>query len=202
LLAGAVTSAAGPFVNGHGFAADLVANATLGGAAAVAGGGKFANGAITGAFGYLFNAAAGKLIVGTAAAWGVGAAGLELGPLDVPLVIGARWIGGIIGSALEDWIISPSVTDGPNVPCYIQKAVKDDTDQRITGPDGKMHCEYCGDEVTKEAARPNSLQYDHGDPWSTGGGRGADNIFGACRTCNLGKSDTPFANWLRKIWGL
>ena len=56
-LAGAVTSAAGPFINGQGFSvASLVANAALGGAAAVLGGGKFANGAITGAFGYLFNA--------------------------------------------------------------------------------------------------------------------------------------------------
>jgi hypothetical protein len=35
--------------------AALTANAVLGGAASVAGGGKFANGAITGAFGYLFN---------------------------------------------------------------------------------------------------------------------------------------------------
>jgi len=38
----------------------LVANTVLGGAAAVAGGGKFANGAITAAFGYLFNARGGK----------------------------------------------------------------------------------------------------------------------------------------------
>ena len=54
-LAGAVTSAAGPFVNKLDFAPALVANSVLGGAAAVAGGGKFENGAITGAFGYLFN---------------------------------------------------------------------------------------------------------------------------------------------------
>jgi hypothetical protein len=59
VLAGAVTSFAGPFINGRGFSIEsLVANATLGGLAAVAGGGKFANGAITGAFGYLFNQAA------------------------------------------------------------------------------------------------------------------------------------------------
>jgi hypothetical protein len=53
-LAGAVTSAAGPMINGYGFAS-VVANAALGGGAAVLGGGKFENGAITGAFGYLFN---------------------------------------------------------------------------------------------------------------------------------------------------
>jgi hypothetical protein len=54
-LAGGVTSAAGPVINGNGFFFGLVANAALGGGAAVLGGGKFENGAITGAFGYLFN---------------------------------------------------------------------------------------------------------------------------------------------------
>ncbi len=54
-LAGGVTSAAGPIINAHGFVFGLVANIALGGGAAVLGGGKFENGAITGAFGYLFN---------------------------------------------------------------------------------------------------------------------------------------------------
>jgi len=55
-LAGAVTSAAGPYIYERGITvAGLVANAALGGGAAVLGGGKFENGAITGAFGYLFN---------------------------------------------------------------------------------------------------------------------------------------------------
>jgi hypothetical protein len=39
--------------------ADLVSNAAVGGLASVAGGGKFANGAVTGAFGYLFSPRAG-----------------------------------------------------------------------------------------------------------------------------------------------
>jgi hypothetical protein len=56
-LAGAVTSAAGPFINTHNVVDGLVANTILGGLASVAGGGKFANGAITGAFGYLLNEA-------------------------------------------------------------------------------------------------------------------------------------------------
>jgi hypothetical protein len=63
-LAGAVTSAAGPFINGLQFPAALAANTVLGGLAAVAGGGKFANGAMTGAFGYLFNHV-GHMLVGT-----------------------------------------------------------------------------------------------------------------------------------------
>ena len=54
-LAGGVTSAAGPVINGQGFVAGLVINTALGGGAAVLGGGKFENGAITSAFGYLFN---------------------------------------------------------------------------------------------------------------------------------------------------
>jgi RHS repeat-associated protein len=58
-LAGGVTSAAGPVINGHGFVFGLVANSALGGGAAVLGGGKFENGAITGAFGYLFNSEGG-----------------------------------------------------------------------------------------------------------------------------------------------
>ena len=57
-LAGAVTSAAGPIINSQGFVAGLVSNTVLGGVAAIAGGGKFADGAVTGAFGYLFNFAA------------------------------------------------------------------------------------------------------------------------------------------------
>jgi RHS repeat-associated protein len=57
-LAGSITSAAGPWINGRGFGFGLVSNTVLGGLASVAGGGKFANGAITGAFGYLFNACA------------------------------------------------------------------------------------------------------------------------------------------------
>jgi RHS repeat-associated protein len=58
-LAGGVTSAAGPFINGYGFGS-LVANAALGGGTSVLGGGKFENGAITGAFGYLFNQQGGR----------------------------------------------------------------------------------------------------------------------------------------------
>ena len=55
-LAGGVTSAAGPVINGQGFVAGLMINTALGGGAAVLGGGKFENGAITAAFGYMFNA--------------------------------------------------------------------------------------------------------------------------------------------------
>jgi RHS repeat-associated protein len=54
-LAGAVGSAAGPYLQSMSFQARLVIGSTLGGLASIAGGGKFANGAVTAAFGYLFN---------------------------------------------------------------------------------------------------------------------------------------------------
>jgi RHS repeat-associated protein len=143
-LAGGVTSAAGPVVNGHGFFFGLVANTTLGGGAAVLGGGKFENGAITGAFGYLFNAcgsdpngclkrgfAAGAtfaLYSGSAATAGTGGvalpAALVIGGLDILVggTLGA--IGDIIGNGLSAWTGSIYNSDNPgrkgdnqNPPC-------------------------------------------------------------------------------------
>jgi len=56
-LSAAVSAFAGPMINGRTFSVgSLMMNTTLGGLASIAGGGKFANGAVTGAFGYLFNA--------------------------------------------------------------------------------------------------------------------------------------------------
>jgi len=52
-LSGAVSAGAGPLFNGHNFGVSLIENAVVGGVASVAAGGKFTNGAITGAFGYL-----------------------------------------------------------------------------------------------------------------------------------------------------
>ena len=99
-LAGGVTSAAGPVINGQGFVAGLVINTALGGGAAVLGGGKFENGAITAAFGYLFNAAAGRAVgqvLGAAAAVLLG--GVEGG---VMFVVHAAILRGEIGSMVED----------------------------------------------------------------------------------------------------
>jgi hypothetical protein len=63
-LAAGISAAAAPFIdakfpdglhNPGNLAAGTAISATIGGLASVAGGGKFANGAVTGAFGYLFN---------------------------------------------------------------------------------------------------------------------------------------------------
>jgi len=79
-------------------------NAVIGGVASVAGGGKFANGAITGAFGYMFNAATGRfighglgLIIG-----GVG--GIETGPADILVAMAFGHALGEIFSRIEDSI--------------------------------------------------------------------------------------------------
>jgi Possible hemagglutinin (DUF637) len=111
-LAGGVTSAAGPLINGKGIFS-LVANSALGGGTAVLGGGKFENGAITGAFGYLFNACGGPH--GCAALFGsIGAAigmvvsaGCDVGTggvcaLGNPAMVGASGAAGMAtGAALD-----------------------------------------------------------------------------------------------------
>lgn len=59
-LAAGLSAAAGPAVNKMNGVAALTANSVVGGVGSVAGGGKSANGAVTGAFGYLFNSCAGN----------------------------------------------------------------------------------------------------------------------------------------------
>jgi RHS repeat-associated protein len=71
--------------------------ATAGGLASVAGGGNFANGAVTAAFGYLFNSQAGKLAGGIIG--GIIGAALT-GPEDVPLAWFGYHAGGILGDLL------------------------------------------------------------------------------------------------------
>jgi hypothetical protein len=57
-LSAAAGSFAGPLLGGLSFQYNLIAHVVVGGLASVAGGGSFANGAVTAAFGYLFNQAA------------------------------------------------------------------------------------------------------------------------------------------------
>jgi len=56
-LSGAAGSFAGPLLADLGFHRNLVAHSVVGGLASMAAGGNFANGAVTAAFGYLFNQA-------------------------------------------------------------------------------------------------------------------------------------------------
>jgi RHS repeat-associated protein len=166
--AGALPAFAGPLINDETFSVrSLVLNSTLGGLASVAGGGKFANGAVTGAFGYLFNGAMGRAIGGTIGGLAVGAAGVELGPLDVVAIALGRWAGGMIGSAIEDLLISESSgppnpygkKGGPEHQAEVDKAEADmrrrglDTEReyRVPTPGGeKSH--RCCDLVGKDPA--------------------------------------------------
>jgi hypothetical protein len=80
------------FSNPRGNTGDFIggtaASGIIGGLASVAGGGKFENGAVTGAFGYMFNAAAGRLFGGYVGAAIAGTLGIESGdarPAAAPL---------------------------------------------------------------------------------------------------------------------
>jgi RHS repeat-associated protein len=86
-LSAGVTAFAGPLINGRSFSVrSLILNSTLGGFAAVAGGGKFANGAVTGAFGYLANSLGGSPASANGNTGGDGAyippAGTQVGCLE------------------------------------------------------------------------------------------------------------------------
>ncbi len=91
-------------INSQNYARSLVANAVVGGLASVAGGGKFENGAVTGAFGYMFNGAAGRLIGGRIGAILAGLLGIESGPGAAAAAVAGGYIGGEAGSAIEDAI--------------------------------------------------------------------------------------------------
>lgn len=84
---------------------------------------------------------------------------------------------------------------------YIPKWVRDLTRRRITGPDGKMKCEYCGTEVFDQSGSACSLEFDHMDPVVGGGSNDPGNVAGACRTCNRQKGGKPFADWFRRVFG-
>jgi hypothetical protein len=82
----------------------LAANAALGGGVAVLGGGKFENDAITGAFGYLFNAAGGRALGHVVGAVVGGIGGVETGPGDVLVALAVGHALGEIFSRVEDSI--------------------------------------------------------------------------------------------------
>src|SRR5262249_27862613 len=116
-LSAAVSAFAGPMINGRSFSVgSLMMNTTLGGLASIAGGGKFANGAVTAAFGYLFNGAMGRAVGGTIGGWVIEAAGVETGPFDIALIALGHLAGGEIGSIIEDIFASnPAALPAPNL---------------------------------------------------------------------------------------
>jgi RHS repeat-associated protein len=116
-LSGAVGSALSPLTNDvfphaqEDFGQRIggtIFQATAGGLASVAGGGKFANGAITGAFGYLSNGLAGRIVGGVVGGILEGGAGLETGPADGLILAHGIFFGGELGSRFEDWLFGNS----------------------------------------------------------------------------------------------
>jgi hypothetical protein len=97
----------GPLVPSNlGMTGKLVLHTVVGGTTAVLGGGRFANGAITGAFGYLFNGAKGRLVGGLI---GAGVVGVLTGPEDIPGELAGHYVGSKIGDWIEDKIFGPDL---------------------------------------------------------------------------------------------
>jgi RHS repeat-associated protein len=145
-LSGAAGAAATPLVNqvfdpsrGVG---DLIggtaATGVVGGLASVAGGGKFENGAITAAFGYMYNNAAGALRgAGIGGSVGAGAFAIVGGALDLPLAGFGRWLGMTVGAMIGDWATGPDVvySEGNKLP-----------DDRIIAPPPRRGAAPIGDD--------------------------------------------------------
>ena len=93
-----------PKTNNFDFVGGTAASSLVGGLASVAGGGKFANGAVTAAFGYMYNAAGGKLVGGYIGGAIAGTLGIESGPGALLAAAAGRYLGGELGSAIEDWV--------------------------------------------------------------------------------------------------
>jgi RHS repeat-associated protein len=114
-VAGAAGSAAAPIASQAGLVGGSAISGVAGGLASVAVGGKFADGAVTASFGYLFNAAAGRLMGQWVGGSLIGVLGLEAGPLDIAIVGVGRFIGGQIGSAIEDLVSSSASSSAQGV---------------------------------------------------------------------------------------
>jgi hypothetical protein len=72
------------------------------------------------------------------------------------------------------------------------KRTKEAADGQATDENGKLRCQYCGTELTKEPGQPNSREFDHFDPYKNGGSNTIDNILDACRTCNRGEGSNSY----------
>jgi RHS repeat-associated protein len=107
-LSGAVGSLSSHLPIGEMSSAGKLAVVTVsGGLASVAGGGKFGNGAVTAAFGYLYNSF--ELALGALGGVGGGALCAGSGPATIACVIIGRSAGGYVGNSIdralgiEDW---------------------------------------------------------------------------------------------------
>lgn len=91
---------------------NTMTNAVVGGVASVASGGSFAMGARSAAMSYLFNAMAGRFIGQRIGMWGGAALCSETGPGAALCAVGGRWLGGTVGSWVEDRFVGALATSG------------------------------------------------------------------------------------------
>jgi RHS repeat-associated protein len=140
-LAAGISAAAAPAIYqefGGASAGDVIggtiASAAVGGVSSIAGGGKFENGAITAAYGYLFNAMAGRIVGGILGGAGAGIAGIETGPADAVAIGYGIAEGGEVGSALEDALVEAfHYTFGARLPSIMETGLSPGSYATTTG---------------------------------------------------------------------
>jgi RHS repeat-associated protein len=77
------------------------------------------------------------------------------------------------------------------------KETKGKSDQQATDDQGRLRCQYCGQEMRPDPGHDNSREFDHEDAWANGGKSDIDNILSACRKCNRQKGRRLFPDeWI------
>jgi RHS repeat-associated protein len=189
---GAASAAFGKFTTiqtqdwGFGIAQGAAA-VVAGGVGSVIAGGKFENGATTAAFGYLFNA--GLSIALRGGVFLVGAVSSQWDNIKTGWNALTKGLGSVMMSEGGADGGDQSGNANPRAP---SKGTKEAADAEATDENGKLRCQYCGTELTKEPGKSNSREFDHFDPYKNGGSNTIDNILGACRTCNRGKGSKSY----------
>jgi len=100
-VAAGFSAAAGPSLVTAGIVQGTITSSVIGGIGSVIGGGKFESGAVTAAFGYLFNTEGGRIVGGAIGAIVGTMAGA--GPEDVPAVVEGTVLGADVGDKVSDW---------------------------------------------------------------------------------------------------
>ncbi len=164
-----------------------IVQATAGGLASIAGGGKFANGAVTGAFGYLVALGVEKNPLASGNWRDANAQALPpVFALEDPIIIAPRGL-----TPLEE--LPAGSAGGPGAGKAFPRSLNDQQ------PDD-VPCTYCGEPTSREAG-PDQLNGDHVIPRSQGGNNSPENYVPSCRSCNLEKGPrTPeqWYNWIQR----
>jgi hypothetical protein len=101
--------------------------------------------------------------------WGAGALGVETGPFDAGIILAGRYVGGLIGSAVEDWAISEAKALTADAQCSVKRR-----------PSSALRREWeetNGQDWPKDPNNPNRNQdVSHKQPLADGGTDTVDNI--------------------------